>query len=85
MRKHSFIAAGIALVCMLLAGTALVQSSNQPLPPQYIVEEGGASGGRYHLICMSWYISGTASGGSYRLLSLSNLSSSRLPIIQTSR
>lgn len=73
MRKHSFIAASIALVCTLLAGTALVQSDSQPLPPQYIVEKGRVSGGRYHLTCISWYVSGTVSGENYRLLSLSNL------------
>jgi len=37
-----------------------------------VVEKGEASGGRYHLTSVSWYVSGTASGGGYRLLSPSS-------------
>lgn len=73
MKKHIFAAASIALVCvLLLAGAALAQSGSQPSPPWYAVEQGRASGGRYHLTSVSWYVSGTASGGSYRLLSPSS-------------
>ena len=73
MNKHLFTTAVMALVCVLvLAGVALAQSGNQPSPPWYAVEQGRASGGRYHLTSVSWYVSGTASSGSYRLLSPSS-------------
>ena len=73
MNKHIFATAVIALVCvLLLAGAALAQSGSQPSPSSYVVEKGRASGGRYHLTSVSWYVSGTASGGGYRLLSPSS-------------
>lgn len=70
MKKYIFTAAVVAMVCaLLLAGAALAQSGGQHSPLWYVVEEGRASGGRYHLTSASWYVSGTASGGGYRLLS----------------
>jgi len=73
MKKHMFATAAIALVCVLvLAGMALAQSGSQPSPSWYAVEQGGASGGRYHLTSVSWHASGAASGGGYRLLSPSS-------------
>ena len=73
MNKHIFATAVIVLACvLLLVGAALAQSGSQPSPPWYAVEQGRASGGRYHLTSVSWYVSGTASSGSYRLLSLSS-------------
>jgi hypothetical protein len=71
--KHIFPTTAMALVCVLvLAGVALAQSGGQPSPSWYAVEQGGASGGRYHLISVSWQVSGAASGGGYRLLSASS-------------
>jgi len=73
MSKHMFATAVMALVCvLLLAGAALAQSGSQPSPPWYAVEQGRASGGRYHLTSVSWHVSGAASGGGYRLLSPSS-------------
>ena len=79
MNKHIFTTAVITLVCVLvLAGVALAQSGSQPSPSWYAVEQGGASGGRYHLTSVPWQVSGAASGGGYRLLSASS------PVLQGS-
>ena len=73
MNKHIFATAVIALVCVLLvAGATSAQSSGQPSPPWYTVEQDRASGGRYHLTSLSWHVSGATSGGGYRLLSPSS-------------
>jgi hypothetical protein len=59
----------LAIVALLLVGSAaLAQSSGPPSPALYVVARGTASGEGYRLTSMCWQVSGASSGGGYRLL-----------------
>jgi hypothetical protein len=59
-----------ALVAVLFCSLLLVSSVGRAQssgPPGYVVEQGTASGGGYHLTSTTWQARGIASGGGYRL------------------
>ena len=62
-------AISIALVALLLLGSAALAQAGKPDPALwYMVRAGTSSGEGYHLTALAWRVSGTASGGGYRLL-----------------
>jgi hypothetical protein len=57
------------IIALLLFGTvALAHSGEQTLPSWYVVAQEVASGGQYHLVGLTWQVSGTSSSRNYRLL-----------------
>ena len=62
--------------CLLLGSVSLgqdygrltqAQSTEPPVPVQYIVAQGVASGGNYQLTSSAWQVSGASDGGVYHL------------------
>ena len=57
------------IATLLLLGTvALAHSGEQAPPSWYVVAQEVTSGGHYHLVGLTWQVSGISSGGNYRLL-----------------
>jgi hypothetical protein len=73
----------VAIVALLLVGAgALAQSAEgEPCGP-YVVEQGTAAGGDYHLTSVSWQAESAASGGGYHLLGPLSSSASPPPSAQ---
>ena len=57
----------VVIVCLLSGSVALAQSDEPPSAAQYVMTQGAASGGIYHLTSQPWQVHGVAGNGAYRL------------------
>ena len=71
MRRHFWLLAVLCLAGLLVLGgsAALAQAPAKVAAPVYVVAQGQATGGAYHLAAGTWQVYGTANGTAYQLQS----------------